>query len=682
MQRASTPSGESKKKQAELAQCPVCLEYVLSTARKCRHCGEPLPPGGAIPVVGKEEEPRSAVPEHTEPPGEMPRETHPPVSPKVSRMDALIKNALSEKYEIVTELGRGGMAIVYRAVQRQLGRTVALKVLMLNYAGDQELVQRFKREAREVARLSHDHIIRVIEEGSVGDVHYFSMEYLEGETLLQMIRRKRCLSTGRTFRILYRIGKAVDYAHANGVIHRDIKSSNIFVTHDGRAVLMDFGIAHMRSSNRLTQPGSILGTPEYMSPEQTRGEKLDPRTDIYSLGVVMYECLTGRVPHKGKTPFETIRRVNENRPLHPKKIKADIPGKVAHIVLRCLEKRPSDRFHSCAEIFRQLQNLPDTGKSHARGTQRVSARTAFLLFFPALLFTGLALILCAIAETGLNGFLLYPAGLVVPPSITLFVMVIKKLKIRHAAVLKLNMIIAVLFIVPFVYFVLAFMTGGTVGSHAYLTENGPPVTFLLVIMQLFISPMACVYLKFLADRRLIPQSGTDPRIRRIHGDGKRENNHHHKLQPEGPEKHEGSTHVFTVRFGSQNGVLFKPDPYGFARKGKILIRPDAIVFDGSKKLGLALRLALFLLLTVIPVLVFRSGAGYFFGLGVIPAYLIVNWIALRHRISVPRENFKLIHRKGRTLAASVRLNGKRKSRHCLFRTGTEDKAIMLEKLLS
>ena len=195
------------------------------------------------------------------------------------------------------------MATVYKAIQKNLNRLVALKVVHPNLVHDTEFLNRFHREAQMAASLNHPNIVMIYDVGAINGVHFISMEYLEGEDLQTLIRRSGKISVDDTIHIIAPIAEALDYAHQMGLIHRDVKSANIMITKTRRAVLTDFGIAHPVSGTRLTLAGTIIGTPEYMSPEQAEGKQIDGRSDIFSLGIVMFECLTGTVPFKGDSPL-------------------------------------------------------------------------------------------------------------------------------------------------------------------------------------------------------------------------------------------------------------------------------------------------------------------------------------------------------------------------------------------
>jgi uncharacterized protein (TIGR02145 family) len=307
-------------------RCPFCNEEINIYAKKCKHCGEWL-------------------------------EVKPLTTPtSVQDPDTLIRQALAEKYELQEAVGRGGMATVYRAIQKNLDRTVALKVIHQNLVHDTEFVSRFLREARLSASLSHPHIVTIYDVGSVGSVHYLAMEFLQGEDLHSMVGNQGALPPEKVVNWMIALADALDYLHKKRYVHRDIKSSNIIITHEGRPVLMDFGIAHAADGTKLTQAGTVIGTPEYMSPEQAQGKTVDGHSDLYSLGVVMYECLTGKVPFKGDNPLTTIHRVIYDRPEPLVTQNSRLPGWLQEVTLSLLEKEPGNRPDNGRELAAALQS--------------------------------------------------------------------------------------------------------------------------------------------------------------------------------------------------------------------------------------------------------------------------------------------------------------------------------------
>src|ERR671913_74171 len=246
----------------------------------------------------------------------------------------LVRESLAAEYEIIEELGRGGMAMVYRAKDRQLEREVAVKVLPFSLAFDTEFVERFQREARTAAQLEHPSIISIYRVGRSGRVIYFVMKFLRG---------------GSLSRLLTEAGSALGYAAQRGIVHRDIKPDNIMFDEFGQCVLTDFGIAKAASGQRLTGTGMSIGTPHYMSPEQARAQGIDGRSDIYSLGVVAYQCLTGTVPYDGEDSFSIgYKHITEPIPA-PSLVTAD-ERRLFEVIKRMLMKDPFDRFQTCEEL--------------------------------------------------------------------------------------------------------------------------------------------------------------------------------------------------------------------------------------------------------------------------------------------------------------------------------------------
>ena len=261
-------------------------------------------------------------------------------------------------YQIIEHLGRGGMAEVYKAYQPALDRHVAVKILHPFVADDETFLARFEREARAVAALRHANIVRVYDFGHEDSTYYMVMEYVDGQTLKQRLNKFRAdgqtMSPAETTKLITQVARALQHAHRRGLIHRDIKPANILLTSRGDAVLSDFGIARMVESTRYTMTG-IVGTPDYMSPEQGQGHEVDLRTDIYSLGIVLYECLTGRPPFTADTPLAVIfKHVQDPLPL-PRGINPNISEAMERVVLKSLAKDPTDRFESAQEIAYALE---------------------------------------------------------------------------------------------------------------------------------------------------------------------------------------------------------------------------------------------------------------------------------------------------------------------------------------
>jgi serine/threonine protein kinase len=274
------------------------------------------------------------------------------------------------------------MAVVYKAIQRNLDRVVAVKALPPQFTMDKEFLERFHREARSAAKVHHPNIITIYDEGVESGVHYISMEFLEGNDLHKLIRQNERLSVEEIVKVLAPIAEALGFAHKNGLIHRDVKSSNIFVTTERRPVLTDFGIARATAGTQLTRTGAIIGTPEFMSPEQASGMEIDGRSDLYSLGVVLYQSLTGRFPYAGDSPQTVIYKILNDTYIPARKL-VNIPGWIDAIIERCLEKSIDRRFQTGAELSDMLRRKASAERITASTPPTVKAGTRRVLRIPA-----------------------------------------------------------------------------------------------------------------------------------------------------------------------------------------------------------------------------------------------------------------------------------------------------------
>ncbi len=273
-------------------------------------------------------------------------------------------------YQIVAPLGEGGMAAVYKAYQPAMERYVAVKVLPRQMASTEEFLERFRREAKMLAKLQHPHILPVFDYGEQDGYPYIVMPLIQSGTLSESLHNTQ-IPLPEINRLITQIGTALGYAHAHGMIHRDVKPSNVLVDEGGNCLLTDFGLARMmEGSAKLTSSGAIMGTPSYMSPEQGTGETLDHRSDIYSLGVILYEMITGRVPYSAETPIAVILKHIKD-PLPPvRKFNPTLPESVELVLLKALAKKPEDRYQSTDEFVNALQ------KAIAEATSDVSTTLA------------------------------------------------------------------------------------------------------------------------------------------------------------------------------------------------------------------------------------------------------------------------------------------------------------------
>ncbi len=267
----------------------------------------------------------------------------------------IVRAALDADYEVLEEIGRGAMAVVYRARERQLNRDVAVKVLPFDLTGGSESVERFQREARTAAQLEHPHIVPIYRVGRSGKVIFFAMKLLSGESLSARLVRRGRLPVAEVCRVLSETARALGYAAASGIVHRDVKPDNIMLDGEGRCVVTDFGIARAKGDADLTADGISIGTPRYMSPEQARGKHVDGRSDIYSLGVVGYHCLTGTVPFSGDDAVGILLD-HVQSPVPRPTLNSTKEHAVYSVIERMLAKDPGDRFQSTDDLLAALEN--------------------------------------------------------------------------------------------------------------------------------------------------------------------------------------------------------------------------------------------------------------------------------------------------------------------------------------
>ncbi len=284
-------------------------------------------------------------------------------------------------YQVLAPLGEGGMASVYKAFQPGVERVIALKVLPRHLAKDAQFIERFNREAKTLAKLQHPYILPVFDHGETDGYTYIAMPYIQGQTLTDLLKGEP-LSYSQIKQIIAQVGDALDYAHSQKVIHRDIKPSNILIDPRGNCMLSDFGIAHlMTDGDKLTQTGQLVGTPAYMSPEQGQGVTVDQRTDIYALGVILYEMVVGRVPFKAETPLAIIvKHIHSPLPL-PSSVNPDIPEAVEQVILKTLAKAPADRYETAGSMVKALEaafEVQPTPKTMVTGASAKVARKTMI----------------------------------------------------------------------------------------------------------------------------------------------------------------------------------------------------------------------------------------------------------------------------------------------------------------
>ncbi len=311
-------------------ECPNCHSQVPETSRFCADCGTKLEPGVQPAYTRTLETPASDLTRGT---------------------------VFAGRYEVIEPLGRGGMGNVYRAFDRKIHEEIAIKFLKPEIAAEHNVLQRFSNELRVARRVSHHNVCRLHDLHEEGSVLYITMEYVRGEDLKTLIRRMGTLTAGKALSIARQVAEGMAEAHKLGVVHRDLKPSNVMIDRDGNAKIMDFGIARSLAVGGMTAEGSMIGTPEYMSPEQVDGRETDGRSDIYSLGVILFEMVTGRVPFEGDTPLSVAFKHKTEVPPSPRKVNPQVPEDLSRLVLRCLEKDRDRRFQTSEEFLAELARV-------------------------------------------------------------------------------------------------------------------------------------------------------------------------------------------------------------------------------------------------------------------------------------------------------------------------------------
>ncbi len=286
--------------------------------------------------------------------GKLPAAPTPPPTPASASSTAGMRIG---DYTIDEEIGAGGMSVVYRSHQASLGRSVAVKILRAEIAAQPHLVERFEREAQSLAALQHENILHIYEYRVDGEVPFMVTEFVEGVDLYDVLDRHQQLPVDVAAVVTSQVARALDYAHSRGVIHRDVKPANIMFTAQGGIKLMDFGIARQADSPDLTAAGAGVGTPAYMSPEQILCEKLDGRTDLWSLGVALYQMVTGQKPFLQDDNRSVLHKIRSDKPTPPRQLNSAVPRPLERIILRCLEKRPADRYPVAQQLALALERF-------------------------------------------------------------------------------------------------------------------------------------------------------------------------------------------------------------------------------------------------------------------------------------------------------------------------------------
>jgi serine/threonine protein kinase/tetratricopeptide (TPR) repeat protein len=322
-------------------KCPKCQSNNPDTQQYCGECGTQL--------ILLEEIPAS-----------------PTKTLETPKEELTTGSTFAGRYQIIEELGKGGMGKVYKAHDTEIKEKVALKLLMPEIASDEKTIERFRNEIRLARKIVHKNVGRMYDLSKADGTYFITMEYVEGQDLRGLIRQSRQLTVGTTINIAKQVSEGLAEAHKLGVVHRDLKPSNVMIDKEGNARIMDFGIARSVKGKGITGAGVMIGTPEYMSPEQVEVKEVDQRSDIYSLGVILYEMVTGRVPFEGETPLGIAMKHKSEMPKDPREINAQIPEDLSRVILRCMEKDKNNRYQSAGDVRSELiridEGIPTTEK--------------------------------------------------------------------------------------------------------------------------------------------------------------------------------------------------------------------------------------------------------------------------------------------------------------------------------
>jgi serine/threonine protein kinase/Flp pilus assembly protein TadD len=357
-------------------KCPTCHSDNPEIKRFCGECGTQLPPP----------------------------QDHPPVLTETLQTpvrELTTGSSFAGRYQVIEELGHGGMGRVYKAFDSKIKEKVALKLIKPGVASDKETIERFSNEIRLARRIGHRNVCKMFDIGEAEGAHFITMEYVHGEDLKSMIQMSGSLSLGMLLSVGKQVCDGLAEAHSLGVVHRDLKPQNIMIDKNGNAKIMDFGIARSVKDKGITGPGVMIGTPEYMSPEQVEAKEVDHRSDIYSLGVILYEMATSRVPFTGETALSIAMKHKEEIPKNPKQLNPHIPDDLSGVILKCLEKDKTKRYQSASDVHSELEKIekgiPTTDRIVPESKPITSREITLKFSMKKLLFPTLAVVALVIA---------------------------------------------------------------------------------------------------------------------------------------------------------------------------------------------------------------------------------------------------------------------------------------------